>query len=90
MSRFDDLLRQRKPANPDNETSECLDVWMSKRSDTQTSKSKNPSYQRTTIYLRKELHTKLKTAAIVEGMEMSEVIETLIEQWLESRHRDAQ
>jgi metal-responsive CopG/Arc/MetJ family transcriptional regulator len=43
---------------------------------------------RTTIYLPKQLHRQLKAAALDEEQEMSEIIEELINQWLESRNSD--
>jgi hypothetical protein len=49
------------------------------------SKSKDPDYQRTTLYLPKRLHRKFKAAAAEDEKEMSEIMETLIQQWLDSR-----
>lgn len=57
-------------------------------SDRSLSKGKDPEYQRTTVYLPKTLHRKLKAAALEDEREMSEIIEELIEQWLTSRHSD--
>lgn len=48
-------------------------------------KGSDPDYVRTTVYLPKRLHRKLKAAALDEEREMSEIVEELIEQWLESR-----
>lgn len=48
-------------------------------------KSTDPDYIRTTIYLPKQLHKKLKAAAVDEDREMSEIIEELVNQWLKSR-----
>ena len=63
-----------------NETSESLDVQ-----DTQMSKTKDPNYTRTTIYLPKILHRKLKAKAAEEGREMSEIVEKLIGDWLKAQ-----
>ncbi len=78
-SRFDGLFGAAKGKEGAivPETSESLDV--------QASKSKNPDYQRTTVYLPKTIHRKLRAAAMEEGREMSDVIEDLVKQWLESR-----
>jgi hypothetical protein len=57
----------------------------SKRLDIQTSKSKDPTYQRTTIYLPKAMHRRLKAAAATEDKEMSAIVEELVEQWLDSK-----
>ena len=53
--------------------------------DIQKSKSKDPNYQRTTIYLPKAMHRRLKAAAAHEEKEMSAIVEELLEQWLDSR-----
>jgi Ribbon-helix-helix protein, copG family len=54
-------------------------------SDRQLAKHKNPDYQRTTLYLPKAIHRKLKAAAAESDREMSDIMEELVEQWLESR-----
>lgn len=51
-------------------------------------KHRNPNVQRTTLYLPKTLHRKFKAAAVKEDREMSEIMEELIQRWLESRHLD--
>lgn len=48
-------------------------------------KSTDPDYVRTTVYLPKRLHKQLKVAAADEEREMSDVLEELVEQWLKSR-----
>jgi Ribbon-helix-helix protein, copG family len=53
--------------------------------DRQLAKHKNPGYQRTTLYLPKALHRKLKAAAAESDREMSDIMEELVMQWLESR-----
>lgn len=47
-------------------------------------KSADPDYVRTTIYLPKTLHKKLKGAAIDRDQEMSEIVEQLVFEWLEN------
>jgi len=79
-SRFDRLFgaaRSTKSEPPAQPESKHLDI--------QTSKSKDPNYQRTTLYLPKSLHRKFKFATIKDEREMSEIIEKLSAQWLESR-----
>ncbi len=49
------------------------------------SKSTDPDYVRTTVYLPKRLHKQLKAAAADEEREMSEILEELVEQWLKMR-----
>jgi hypothetical protein len=52
---------------------------------TKKSKSTDPDYVRTTVYLPKRLHKQLKAAAADEEREMSEILEGLVEQWLKKR-----
>jgi len=75
----------------DASTSKQSDAQMPARLDSQTSKqgkSKDPEYKRTTVYLRKQTHLKLRAAAIAEGRDMSEILQELAEAWLASRHSD--
>ena len=79
--------------NPDIQTSKKnKDVSntkapISKRSDVQMSKAKsaNPDYVRTTIYIPKKMHKKLKAIAVEEEREMSEIMEELLDNWLQSK-----
>lgn len=82
-SRFDDLLKAAKASQekiitptPEIQADEC---------DRQLAKHKDPSYQRTTLYLPKAIHRKLKAAAAESDREMSDIMQELIEQWLKSR-----
>ena len=87
-SRFDGLFGAAKAAKSTDETVENIkhsDVQAFKHSDVSLSKSKDPDYQRTTVYLPKALHRKLRAAAIADDREMSDVIEELVQQWLESK-----
>ncbi|WP_339383684.1 ribbon-helix-helix domain-containing protein [Oculatella sp. LEGE 06141] len=87
-SRFDALFGAAKDrSHSDVETSNHLDVSTSKHP--KPAKSQDPDYQRTTIYLPKVLHRKLKAATAEGGREISEVVEELVRAWLESRHPDA-
>lgn len=49
------------------------------------SKSADPEYKRTTIYIRKSLHRQLKAAAANQGKEMSEIVEQMIENYIKFR-----
>ena len=73
MSRFDDLLKTKKlkPGEPDLSLSTAL------------SKSKDPNFVRTTVYLPKQLHRQLKFAAAQSGQEMSELVEKSLAQYLQ-------
>lgn len=76
MSRFDGLFKVtgKEPA-PEAEPPKSAKL----------SKSKDPNYVRTTVYLPKELHRQLKSVAASEDLEMSEIVEELICQYLKSR-----
>ncbi|BAZ39529.1 helix-turn-helix protein, CopG [Calothrix sp. NIES-4101] len=75
-SRFDDLIdaarsRQQRDDLPSVESK--VDV---------KSKSTDPNYIRTTVYLPKQLHKRMKAAALLQDKQMSDVIAELVEQWL--------
>lgn len=74
-------------SNLDVETTKESEVKTSDNLNVQTSKAKsaNPDYTRTTIYLPKSMHKKLKAIAVEEEREMSQIVEELIEAWLETK-----
>ncbi len=77
-----------KPRNDSDFKSESQAEVHSAHSSIQTSKkakSANPDYMRTTIYLPKKMHKKLKAIAIEEEKEMSSIVEELISAWLISQ-----
>jgi len=61
------------------------DVQTSEHSNVQASKakSKNDEYIRTTLYLPRKTHQRLKMASISEQQDMSEIVTRLLEEWLE-------
>jgi transcriptional regulator GlxA family with amidase domain len=98
-SRFDSLFSAARSTHPE-QMSEHLDIQTSKslniqtsssvedaseQTEVQASKSKNPTFQRTTVYLPKDLHKRFKVTAMNEDKEMSDIMIGLIEQWLNSR-----
>jgi hypothetical protein len=78
MSRFDDLLKAKKlkPGEPDLSPSVAL------------SKSKDANFIRTTVYLSKQLHRQLKSAAAHSDREMSELVEKSVVQYLQQFNPD--
>jgi hypothetical protein len=54
--------------------------------DVQTSKSSNPDYQRTTLYIPKSLHKQFKAAAVTDEKDMSDIMTELIQDWIKSRN----
>ena len=81
-NRFDALLGAAKQLEQTSAEAE------SKPAKTKKSKSTDPDYVRTTVYLRKRFHKQLKAAAADEEREMSEILEELVEQWLKKRGTD--
>ncbi len=78
-SRFEDLFSaarsRREEPTPESESNKPA----------RKSKSTDPNYVRTTVYLPKRLHRKLKAAAAESEQEMSSIVEELLEAWLKSR-----
>ena len=88
MSRFDQLIgsvgKKKVDSPPELEDSNS-DTSKSPTPSSNKAKGKNPDYQRTTVYLPKDIHRELKMAALEDGEEMSDIIEQLISQWLRER-----
>ena len=76
-----------KPQTSKTASKSSQNVSTSEHPSIQTSKAKstNPDYTRTTIYLPKKMHKKLKAIALEEEKEMSSIVEELIEAWLMSQ-----
>ncbi len=49
------------------------------------SKSTDPDYVRTTVYLPKKLHRSLKLAAATDDRQMSDIMTELLEKWLSEK-----
>ncbi|WP_044501083.1 hypothetical protein [Nostoc sp. PCC 7107] len=75
-SRFDDLI----DAARSRQLRDQLPIVDEKP--TSRTKSTDPDYIRTTIYLPKQLHRQLKSAAVSQERQMSDIVTELIEQWL--------
>ncbi len=75
-SRFDELInaalsRKQRDNIPNNN-----------EKPTKNTKSTDPNYTRTTVYLPKQLHRQLKATAADEDKQMSDIIIELLEEWL--------
>jgi hypothetical protein len=81
-SRFDDLFNAALERKKTEEPQESTPL---QTQPTRKSKSTDPNYVRTTVYLPKRLHQQLKAAAVEEDREMSGIVEELIDTWLKSR-----
>ncbi len=68
------------------QTSGHLEVQASEEKGSPLSKSKDPNYQRTTIYIPKPLHRKLKAIAAEDDREISDIVENLIQDWIGNRN----
>jgi hypothetical protein len=75
MSRFDDLLKAKKlkPGEPELEPAPTAAL----------PKSKDPNFVRATVYLPKQMHRDLKSAAAQSGEEISELVEKSVAQYLQ-------
>ena len=87
MSRFDQLIgsvgKSREPETP------AVDAPVSPSPPNispNKAKGKDPNYQRTTFYIPKDIHREFKMAALEDDLEMSDIVETLISQWLRERN----
>jgi hypothetical protein len=78
-TRFDALFGAAKQKEPTTELTSSKPA--------RKSKSTDPDYVRTTVYLPKQLHKQLKAAAADEEREMSDVVKELVEEWLKSRNK---
>jgi hypothetical protein len=89
-SRFDTLFSEAGASRTDlsaGETEDILELEATTPSSKRTTKSTDPDYTRATIYLPKKLHRQIKTAAIVEEREMSDIVAEAISQYFQtSRH----
>ena len=68
------------------QTSDNLSAQTSKHLESRA-KSKNPGYQRATMYLPKALHKRLKLTAADLEIEMSDIAEQAIAAWLDEKQR---
>ena len=75
-NRFEQLISTVRPASSPSDTPPSQPLQ---------SKSADPNYIRTTVYLPKFLHKLLKIAAIEEEREMSAIVEELVGNWLNAR-----
>lgn len=88
-SRFDNFInaaRAPKPT-PTPETPTPTEAAPTEKSPPKKSKSSDPNYMRTTVYLPRQIHRRLKSAAADEEKEISEIIEELVTGWLASREK---
>lgn len=80
-SRFDDLFGAARSGSKEQEVL----AETTKKTPVRKSKSTDSNYIRTTVYLPKQLHKQLKTAAADEEREMSDIVAESIAKYLEER-----
>jgi hypothetical protein len=86
MSRFDQLIGTvGKKKTPDSPEVEEPSPQTKPPTSSSKAKGKNPNYQRTTFYIPKDIHREFKMAALEDSVEMSDIVEDLISQWLRER-----
>ena len=78
-SRFDDLIDAARSRQQRDELPSIEEQIVGK------SKSTDPDYIRTTVYLPKKLHRRMKAVALSQERQMSDIVTELIEQWLLSQ-----
>lgn len=79
-SRFDELIDAARSRHKRDNSRDFNEEKVSFKS-----KSTDPDYVRTTVYLPKKLHRKLKLAAAADERQMSDIMTELVEQWLEKK-----
>ncbi len=79
-----------EPKTKPSREAKTSNIQTSEHSDAQMSKAKSSSqdFKRTTLYLTQDLHRKLKRASLAHDMEMSDIAEAAITQWLEEHSLD--
>ncbi|WP_042342557.1 CopG family transcriptional regulator [Calothrix sp. PCC 7507] len=83
-SRFDDLIDAARSRQQRDQPQLIEDK------PTSYSKSTDPDYTRTTIYLPKQLHRQLKASAASQERQMSDILAELVEKWLLSLNQGEQ
>lgn len=86
-SPFDALLSVRKQTSTQSpiETASPLDSYTARPLPVQSAKlakSVDPAYLKFTTYVRKETHRAVKLKALYQNMEMSDLVEDLLSDWL--------
>ena len=80
-SRFDELIEvARSRQNRD-------ELQVKSEQSSRKTKSTDPDYVRTTFYLPKAVHRKLKSVAVSQERQMSDIVTELLEQWLSAEER---
>lgn len=85
-SKFKTILdaAKEREASPEKETPTIEEK--SKGTKRASGKSSNPDYQPLTVYIRRNTHRKVKKALIDKEQDFSDLIEGLLNSWLESNN----
>ena len=82
VSRFDELFDAARSRQQRDKSQDLKDEKV-----TFKSKSTDPDYVRTTVYLPKKLHKELKLTAAIDERQMSDIMTELVEKWLSERKK---
>ncbi len=77
--KFDDLVKARTRARPSGDLSHAGSE-IARRG-----KRSNDEYRQVSAYIRKDTHRRTKMALLEENREFSELVEELLQYWLNSR-----
>ncbi|MEL6164472.1 MAG: CopG family transcriptional regulator [Cyanobacteria bacterium J06628_3] len=80
-SRFDELIDAARSRQKRDKPQELAEEKVNFKS-----KSTDPDYVRTTVYLPKKLHRSLKLAAAADDRQMSDIMTELVENWLSQKN----
>lgn len=88
-SRFDNFINAARAPKlaPTPETLPPTEAAPTEESLLKKSKSSDPNYMRTTVYLPRQIHRRLKSAAADEEKEISKIVEELVTDWLTLRDK---
>ncbi len=78
---YDALRIARRARRPDSQTSGQPDIQPAAPPAAGLSKSRNPSYTKFTIYIRRDTHLRVKSLAVRHGLELSTLVDGLLEEW---------
>ena len=77
---FKKLASEDRPAEPDTDQAQASEK--PKASARPMGKSRDPNYKQLGLYVRKDIHRKVKSKAAAEDVELSELVERLLIDWL--------
>ena len=88
-SPFDALIQARQESADHSpvQTSNQSDSITSRQLDGKLAKSTDPAYLKFTTYIRKQTHRSVKLAVLQQEREMSDLVEELLSEWLQTQQQ---